>query len=338
MPDVADALPIPALRDYWSRRLQLLRTGRGGGRDAVRAHRDRVLTDSLGLGQEQVARFLSTMPDFDAFERFVRDGHGGVLDAGRIGWVNALQDGGGYPAHVVQRHAEVRALAPVFDAADLAHWDEHGYVVLHDAITRAECAAASAAVYAQVDADPCDATTWHEAGRRQGIMVQLFQHPAFEAARTSLRIHKAFAQVWGDEDLVASTDRCGFNPPEGARFRFPGPHLHWDAELVPPLPPGVQGILYLEDTPAVQGAFTCVPGFHRGIDDWLRALPPGVDPYSRIPQQDARPIAGAAGDLIIWHHALPHGASANRGERPRIVQYLTMYPAHAHGRASDLPG
>jgi ectoine hydroxylase-related dioxygenase (phytanoyl-CoA dioxygenase family) len=40
----------------------------------------------------------------------------------------------------------------------------------------------------------------------------------------------------------------------------------------------------------------------------------------------AVPIAGRAGDLVIWHHALPHGSSPNRAERPRIVQYLKMHP------------
>jgi ectoine hydroxylase-related dioxygenase (phytanoyl-CoA dioxygenase family) len=223
--------------------------------------------------------------------------------------------------------AQVRAFAPVLDADDLAHWEEHGYVVVKQAITPDECAAASAAVHAYVGADADDPSTWHAAHRRQGIMVQLFQHPALEPARTSPRIHKACAQLWNDEDLVMSTDRCGFNPPHGEHFHFPGPHLHWDAQLEPPLALGVQGILYLADTPGAQGAFTCIPGFHRGIDDWLRALPPGVDPYSRIPSEAARPIAGDAGDLILWHHALPHGSSPNRSARPRVVQYLTMYPA-----------
>jgi ectoine hydroxylase-related dioxygenase (phytanoyl-CoA dioxygenase family) len=29
---------------------------------------------------------------------------------------------------------------------------------------------------------------------------------------------------------------------------------------------------------------------------------------------------------VIWHQALPHGASPNRGTRPRMVQYINMYP------------
>jgi len=322
-----DDLAIPALHDFWSRRLRLMRGEAAGEYDPRRQHLDRVLTDSLGIGQEQIARFLSNQPSFEALQQFVLDCLGGAIAPTRVAWVNALQDGTEYPPDVRERHAQVRALAPVLDPADLAHWDEHGYVVVKQAITPRECADAFAAVHAHVGADADDPATWHAAHRRQGIMVQLFQHPALEPARTSLRIHKACAQLWNDEDLVMSTDRVGFNPPEGAHFQFPGPHLHWDAVLQPPLGPGVQGILYLADTPAEQGAFTCIPGFHRGIDDWLRALPPGVDPYSRIPAEAARPIAGDAGDLILWHHALPHGSRPNRGVRPRVVQYLTMYPA-----------
>lgn len=327
MTDVDPAEPfIPALRDYWSRRLRVLR-GECSAPDRRRQHLDRVLSDSLGIGLEQVMRFLATMPAFEALQQFVLDCHGGALAPERLAWVNALQDGGAYPAWIARRHAQVRALAPVLDAQALRHWEEHGFVVLCAAITADECAAATAAVYAFIDADAADPRTWYAQGERQGIMVQLFQHAALEAARGSLRIHKAFAQLWGTEDLVMTTDRCGFNPPENERFRFPGPHLHWDAVMEPPLGLGIQGILYLTDTPAEQGAFTCVPGFHRGIDDWLRALPPGVDPYARIPVEAARPIAGTAGDLILWHHALPHASSANHGVHPRVVQYIAMYPA-----------
>lgn len=319
-------LDIPALHDYWARRLRVLR-GERRARDPRREHFDRMLSDSLGIGLEQIARFFSTMPSYDALRAFVLECHGGGLDPQRVAWVNALQEGRAYPGHVARHLAAVRAHASVLDAAALAHWDEHGYVVLPHAITADECAAASAAVHAHVAADPADPRTWYAGTLRQGIMVQLFQHEALEAARRSLRIHKAFAQLWGSEDLVMTADRCGFNPPENGHFHFPGPHLHWDAELEPPLGLGIQGILYLTDTPAEQGAFTCIPGFHRGIDDWLRALPRGADPYAHIPADQARPIAGAAGDLILWHHALPHASSANRGVRPRIVQYVAMYQA-----------
>ena len=97
------------------------------------------------------------------------------------------------------------------------------------------------------------------------------------------------------------------------------------------MPFGLQGILYLTDTAAEQGAFTCVPGFQHRLADWLARRPPGADPRQLDPDlvASAVPISGRAGDLIIWHHALPHGSSPNRTDRPRLVQYLTMFPTHA---------
>ena len=40
-----------------------------------------------------------------------------------------------------------------------------------------------------------------------------------------------------------------------------------------------------------------------------------------------------AGDLIIWHKALPHGSRPNSAKRPRIVQYLSMYPTKGERQA-----
>jgi ectoine hydroxylase-related dioxygenase (phytanoyl-CoA dioxygenase family) len=83
----------------------------------------------------------------------------------------------------------------------------------------------------------------------------------------------------------------------------------------------------LTDTPPEQGAFTLVPGFHRRVEDWLKSLPPGADPRSQnIHALGSQPIGGRAGDLIIWHQALPHGSRPNRGTQPRMVQYINMFP------------
>jgi hypothetical protein len=34
-----------------------------------------------------------------------------------------------------------------------------------------------------------------------------------------------------------------------------------------------------------------------------------------------------AGDLLVWHHGLPHGNGENRAEDVRMVQYVAMTPA-----------
>ena len=123
----------------------------------------------------------------------------------------------------------------------------------------------------------------------------------------------------------------------------------------PPMPFWVQGVLYLTDTPANSGAFVCVPGFHRNIDTWLENLPTVTDPRKRNkkneklflnyenwlenlpPEADslkqdfvstgAKSVPAEAGDLIIWHSSLPHGTGYNTADYPRVVQYMTMFPA-----------
>jgi ectoine hydroxylase-related dioxygenase (phytanoyl-CoA dioxygenase family) len=90
----------------------------------------------------------------------------------------------------------------------------------------------------------------------------------------------------------------------------------------------VQDVLYLVDVAADQGAFGCVPDCHRRIESWLASLPAGIDPRTADLYALGREcIAGHAGDLIIWHHALPHGSSPNRAKRPRIVQYISLQPS-----------
>ena len=157
-------------------------------------------------------------------------------------------------------------------------------------------------------------------------MVQEFQHPAMAVPRRAPRIHRAFAQLYYHADLVVSTDRLSFNPPERHDYPFQGPHLHWDTSLAAPIPYEAQGILYLTDTAADQGALRVVPGFHHRLaGGWLDSLG-GRNPREIDLAGEAAPIAANAGDLVIWRQDLPHGASANSADRPRLAQYVTCYP------------
>ena len=83
------------------------------------------------------------------------------------------------------------------------------------------------------------------------------------------------------------------------------------------MPLGMHGILYLIDTEPGQGAFTCVPGFHRRVADWLANLPAGVDPRANnLHLPGSRAIAGRAGDLVIWRDALPLAAAQTAAACP----------------------
>jgi Phytanoyl-CoA dioxygenase (PhyH) len=320
-------LGIYQLKRLWSRAMAA-REGHAPPATVHDRHLDYLVIHASGLGLEQVTQYLfREAPSFEEFEHWIVATTGGV-ESERIARINAAVAGHAPAPQTTQRLAAVDASEPVLSASDLGFWNEHGYVVLHDAVPSAVREAAAKALWEHLGARPDDPETWYAISNDHGIMVQYFQHPAFEAIRRSPRIHKAFAQLWGTADLWATTDRVGFNPPEREGYTFGGPHLHWDVSVKTPIPFTTAGILYLTDTPPEQGAFTLVPGFQRWGEAWLQALPPGADPRRQdLYALGPRPIGGRAGDLIIWHQALPHGASPNRGTRPRLVQYVNMFPA-----------
>jgi ectoine hydroxylase-related dioxygenase (phytanoyl-CoA dioxygenase family) len=324
-PTETGALGVYQLKRLWSR---VLRQRHGQPANAgAEAQVEHVVLDALGLGLEQTLQYLfQTGPSFAEFEQWILATSGGV-SATQLARINAMVTGAACPPETARWLAEVAAEAPVLSAADLAFWDEHGYVVVPDAVPETSRAAATQAILDHLGASADDPESWYKPNDH-GIMVQFFQHPAFTANRQSRRVHKAFAQLWRTADLWVSTDRAGFNVPERPGWKFRGPDLHWDVSLARPIPFGTQGILYLTDTEPEQGALTLVPGFHRRLDAWLDFLPPGADPRRQdLHALGSKPIAGRAGDLIIWHHALPHGSRPNRATRPRIVQYLNMRPA-----------
>lgn len=286
--------------------------------------REHLLLDALGLGLEQTLVYLGAVqPDYPGFLAWIR-ATAGMPDPLALARYEAVVANAPLPGPEQARLAMVDAMPPVLDATDLARWADDGYVVLRGAITPAEAQAAATLVWELNHATPDDPGSWYAAARNQGIMVQCFQHPALEPARRSARVHKAFAQLWGTSDLWTAIDRVGFNPPERPEHPFRAPRLHWDVSLARPIPFATQGMLYLTDTSEDQGALELVPGFHHRIDAWLGRLG-DADPRAVDLHADAIRVPGGAGDLVIWRQDLPHGASPNRAQAPRLVQYVNLY-------------
>jgi hypothetical protein len=329
---IAERLSVPHLQRLWQRVVAPTDNARLVSASDWAA--DQALIYGLGLGLHETFAFLhAETPSFASFQNWVLERNGGSVDTARVAQVNSAvarargeeaSSAGGLPAD----------FAPVFDESDLRCWDANGYVVLRAAVPLDACRAAEQAIWDFIGADRDDPDTWYGGRNCEGIFVTLVHHPAFGKNRRSPRVRNAFAQLWGTDDLAVIVDRGGFNPPERPGWRFSGPGLHWDTSLLLPLPFDVQGVLYLTDTPAEQGAFRCVPGFHRRIGDWLAGLPEGADPRAQDLSAEAVFVGGKAGDVVIWRSALPHAASPNRGERPRLVQYLTYRPA---GRVDNRP-
>ena len=293
------------LKRFWSRSLA------GASQSNPRWVSDNTLLCGLRVGLRETFDYLfQQRPSFAEFESWILEKNAGFISPARIESLNAgLSEPG-----ILGRPADPNA-EPALTTADLDFWDRNGYVILHDAVPPENC---RAAVRQSASSSSVRLSSLKPGirGRRVTASGSLLHHPALWANRDSPRIHRAFAQLWNREDVWVNVDQAGFNPPEKPGWKFPGPHLHWDVSLAQPIPFGVQGILYLADIAADQGAFTCVPGFHRKIDSWLESLPAGADPRAQAVPDAAVPIAGRAGDLVIWNQALPHGSSPNRASLP----------------------
>lgn len=284
---------------------------------------DNALLDLLGLGLLPSFRFLhETKPSFEEFENWVASHHGGSIHKELVEQCNAIFV---QTVHPNNQQEESRG-EDTLTEEDLLFWKENGYVIIRNAISAADCKASRDAICSFLEVDENEPTTWYKKMQSlEGIMVTLYRHPALDKNRASPKIRRAFEQVWKRNDLIVTTDKTGFNPPETDSFRYRGIGLHWDVSLATPIPFGTQGILYLTDTKPNQGALTLVPGFQNKIEGWLTHLPEGINPREVDFSKDAMPIAANAGDFVIWHHALPHSSSPNRAGLPRIVQYMNWY-------------
>lgn len=259
----------------------------------------------LGISMEEALHYLYfNTPDFDSFKQWI------------------LQ----HKKENVNKNGE--EVEDVLSEEDLAFWEENGYVVVKNAVSIADCEETQKAIWDFLEMSPDKKETWYKKHEEQkGLMLNFSNHPTLNKNRESIRIQKAYEQLYKTKNIYKSIDKVSFNPPESEHFKFLGSALHWDVSLKLPIPFGLQGLLYLTDCGEEDGAFHCVPGFHRKITQWMADLKPTDNPRV-VALNTLIPIAvtGKTGDFIIWHKALPHCATANHGVLPRMVQYLTYLP------------
>ncbi len=207
-------------------------------------------------------------------------------------------------------------------------WQENGYVVIPNAVPQENLDAVVDALWAFLEMDPDDPSSWYSSKNRNHSMVEMYHHQSMWNNRQHPRVYGAFADIWQREDLWVSIDRVGFNPPARADDWDYHGFVHWDIDTsIQPVPFKVQGVLYLADTSADQGGFQCVPGFHNRFDEWVQTQPADRDPWRPdLTGLDVQAIPGKAGDLLIWHSLLPHGNGRNSSDQPRLCQYITMFP------------
>ncbi|SHL31784.1 phytanoyl-CoA dioxygenase family protein [Flavobacterium chilense] len=259
----------------------------------------------LGIGMEETLQFLYfEKPDFENFKI----------------WINNRQR---------NQTTETEILTEdVLSEEDLQFWNKNGYIVIKDAISKEDCKATEQAIWDYLKMDPDKKETWYQRHEDQkGLMLNFSDHETLNRNRLSPKIKKAYEQLYKTTNLYKTIDKVSFNPPETEEFSFLGSLLHWDISIKPPFAFGLQGLLYLTDCDANDGAFHCVPGFHNKIEEWIESIPADQNPRDlAVETLQSEPIIGNAGDFIIWNNTLPHCATPNKGKTPRMVQYLTYLP------------
>lgn len=242
----------------------------------------------------------------------------------------------------------------MLNTADLQHMEEKGYVVIPNAVCTEDVAAVVDGIWSHMRMDPNDPDSWYEDPngdklQKYGFMRQMHT-PAMWRVRQSPKIHRAFARLWGTDNLWITIDRCIIKPPlrtdrpEWGMTGDPRGLLHWDFPVAinPKRFKLFQAMVYLEDTAANQGTFQCVPGFQNRYEAWHASRKGdfefGVHNGTPMEQglESPTPIAGKAGDLLIWDSFTPHGHCYNTSEKPRLAQFLTMWPATEEGHEASL--
>jgi hypothetical protein len=288
---------------------------------------DVMIMDTLGLGLTPTIEFIFSSDSFLTFENWVEQRYGIAISNTVKSKLN--EKVAAFFQQKDPKQQKILLNQPrhyVLTSQQWQSWDDNGYVIIPELVEKTLCENVCNMIYERLNMDKNNPASWYRNhDLKQGVMVQIFNDITMQAIRKQPQVRDVFEQLWGKSNLTVSTDRVGFNPPETLSWQFPGPNLHWDINFNKPLIFATQGLLYLTDVTADQGAFSCVPGFHKKIDGWLARLPKNTNPHHFNCQQwHSTPLPAKAGSLIVWQHTLPHGSCPNRTNSPRIVQYINM--------------
>jgi ectoine hydroxylase-related dioxygenase (phytanoyl-CoA dioxygenase family) len=227
----------------------------------------------------------------------------------------------------------------VLSEEDWKFWQENGYVIIHDAVPQKNIDRLVDLIWEFEEKDPNDPSTWYTPPRREMKMkelagtgmVELYHHQYLWDNRMNEKIYNAFVDIWGTEHLWVTIDRCNLNFPVKPGHEYKS-FIHWDIDTsLNPIPVNVQGILSLVDTDIDMGGFQCIPELYRNFDEWVKTQPADRDPYKPdITGFTPTKVVTKAGDLLIFNSLLPHGIRTNHSTKPRIAQYISMFPAQEH--------
>lgn len=202
---------------------------------------------------------------------------------------------------------------------------EQGYLVVPDVVPVDLRQRVIDAILSYTGVNPDDPTTWKWGNGLDHGIVPLHHDQALWDVRQHPKLYEAFTDVYAQPDLWVSMDRVSYKSPDLDDRRAA---VHWDCDPWQFEALAVQGLVYLTDTDADQGAFTCVPSIYRNLREWCTEHEDDPDRrFPRVDESDLVAVPGSAGSLVIFHRLMPHTSGINHSQTHRFVQYVTMQPA-----------
>lgn len=228
---------------------------------------------------------------------------------------------------------------PVLSDADLAQFDELGYVVVKGALSPAEADHYRQQILSLVPPSldlPPSWSSWD--GRIKPMYTpgnHTFDSPELIPLMTNPTLYAAASQLLGAEALRVTDGSVGITLRNDAHRETPlSQTLHIDASVphsaddftFEPAELQVGGCYYLTDVEPNGGGIHIVPGGHRVVAEQARAHGPGGrhlnENWKRIQGMESIEVTGQAGDFALLHHLMPHGASHNRNATTRIAYFV----------------
>jgi len=183
-------LNVKHLKRYWSKSI-LKKDGKLSTDAFINEWKtDTTLLSVIGLGLEQTVQYVYQQePSFEEFENWVLN-VSGYPDQEKINQFNAIfSDNSTLEATTFE--------TKLLTQADWDFWQQNGYLIIRNAISKEHCDETIKELCDFIGVDRNDPASWYNAHpARQGIMVQLFQHPTLERNRKADKIKKAFEELW----------------------------------------------------------------------------------------------------------------------------------------------
>lgn len=226
----------------------------------------------------------------------------------------------------------------VLSEADWEFWKHNGYIVIKNAVPKAQVKATANFLWEFEDKNPNEPQTWYAPARAEMKMkeltgtgmVEVYNHQHLWNNRQVQKVYDAFVDIWGTEKLWVTIDRANLNFPIRPGYEYKG-FIHWDYDPETK-PQNVQGVLALADQiDENMGGFQCIPWLYRNYETWKQTQPEDRDRFkpdvSDVEDKIIK-VSLEAGDLLIFNSTQPHGIRPNNSkDKIRMAQYISMMPA-----------